>query len=93
MSSQAHREPVVIAEYPTEVQAALAAAALRDAGIRCEMVGAASAGFRAEAPGYVRLYVPHADAARARDVLERFEAQARNDEQDPNPPDDQDDPA
>lgn len=75
MASREHPEPVVIAQYATEIAATFAASALREAGVRCEMVGGASSGFKAESPGYVRILVSQADAERARLVLEDFEAQ------------------
>ncbi|MEO1008205.1 MAG: DUF2007 domain-containing protein [Planctomycetota bacterium] len=65
-SDPEHPEPVALADFRTEIQASFAVNTLREAGIRCEMVGGASAGFRAESPGYVRLLVAAADAERAR---------------------------
>jgi len=65
-----HPEPVVLAQYQSEIAATFDLNTLREAGIRCELVGAESAGFRAESPGYVRLMVPAQDADRARAILE-----------------------
>ena len=71
----AHPEPVTIGQYETEIQATFAANTLREAGIRCELVGGASSGFKAESPGYVRILVARDDAPRARQLLEDFDAQ------------------
>lgn len=70
-----HPEPVTVGQYPTEIQATFAANMLREAGIRCELLGGASSGFKAEAPGYVRLLVSANDEAKARALLEEFDAQ------------------
>ena len=70
-----HPEPVIIGEYPTEIQASFALNALREAGIRCEMVGGASSGFKAESPGYVRILVPEHEAEKARQILADFQAE------------------
>ncbi len=75
MSDPNHPEPVIIGQYPTEIQASFAMNALREAGIRCEMVGGASSGFKAESPGYVRLLVSATDEAKARMLLEEFDAE------------------
>ncbi len=75
MTNQDHPEPVIIGEYPTEIQASFAANALREAGIRCEMVGGMSSGFKAESPGYVRVLVPGDDAEKARQILVDFESE------------------
>ncbi|MEQ8317878.1 MAG: DUF2007 domain-containing protein [Phycisphaerales bacterium] len=74
-----HPEPVIIAQYATEIQATFAANMLREAGIRCEMVGGASSGFKAESPGHVRLLVSANDANKARVLLEEFDAQKSSD--------------
>lgn len=70
-----HPEPVTVGQYPTEIQATFAANMLREAGIRCELLGGASSGFKAEAPGYVRLLVSANDETKARALLEEFDAQ------------------
>jgi len=75
MTNQDHPEPVIVGQYPTEIQATFAANMLREAGIRCEMVGAASSGFKAESPGYVRLLVSTNDETKARTLLEEFGAE------------------
>lgn len=75
-----HPEPVTVAQYATEIQATFAANMLREAGIRCELLGGASSGFKAESPGYVRLLVSQRDQDRARELLEDFDAQKAADD-------------
>ncbi len=77
-----HPEPVTVAQYATEIQATFAANMLREAGIRCERLGGASSGFKAESPGYVRLLVSQRDAARAQEMLEDFNAEKAPDAED-----------
>lgn len=79
-SPEDHSEPVTLAQYATEIQATFAANMLREAGIRCELVGGASSGFKAESPGYVRLLVSQNDASRARALLEDFQAEKAPDD-------------
>ncbi|MFI4882368.1 MAG: putative signal transducing protein [Phycisphaerales bacterium JB064] len=82
MTNQDHPEPVIIGEYQTEIQATFAANMLRESGIRCELVGAASSGFKAESPGYVRILVSESDAPRARVLLEEYDAEQAEDDGD-----------
>ena len=67
-------KPVILDSTPTEAEAAMIVAALRDAGIRCQTQGALTAGFRAEAPGDVGILVRMADLERARVLLKEFRA-------------------
>jgi hypothetical protein len=60
---------LTVAERPTEVGAAIVVAALKDAGIRAVATGGFTAGFRAEAPGWVRVQTLERDAIRAREVI------------------------
>ena len=55
---QDHGEPVSVAQYKTEFEAALTKNMLVEAGIPCEIVGGMTAGFRAETPGFVKVLVP-----------------------------------
>jgi hypothetical protein len=64
--------PVVIAEFPHEFTAALARNALLAAGIPCQLTGIHTAGFRAEAPGFVRLLVPTNRRAEAQAIVDDF---------------------
>lgn len=66
------RAPVVIASYPNEFGAAMARNALVEAGIPCEMLGIHTAGFRAEAPGFVKIMVPADREDEARAIIEAF---------------------
>ncbi|UYV12649.1 MAG: DUF2007 domain-containing protein [Phycisphaera sp.] len=75
-----HPEPVTVGQFPTEIQATFAANMLREAGIRCELLGGASSGFKAESPGYVRLLVSANDETKARALLEEFNAEKAPDE-------------
>lgn len=56
--SNEHRDPVVVARYTTEFEAMLAKNMLSEAGVPVQVVGAMTAGFRAETPGIVKLIVP-----------------------------------
>lgn len=67
--------PIVIAEFPHEFTATLAKQALEAAGIPCQMTGIHTAGFRAEAPGMVRVLVPASREAEARAIMEDFLAE------------------
>lgn len=60
---------VTLVGLPNEMEAAIVVDALARCGIRASAVGAASAGFRAEAPGLVSVLVAEDDAARALEVL------------------------
>ncbi len=60
---------MVVARYPTELEAGFAASKLREAGIECRTVGGHTAGFRAEAPGQVGVMVHERDVERARGLL------------------------
>lgn len=66
--------PVVVAEFPHEFTATLATQALEAAGIPCQMTGIHTAGFRAEAPGMVRVLVPASREAEARAIMADFHA-------------------
>jgi hypothetical protein len=60
---------VTVAERPSEGGAAVLVAVLQDAGIRAVATGGFTAGFRAEAPGWVRVQTLERDAERARKIL------------------------
>jgi hypothetical protein len=71
----AHKEPdtVVLAVVPTELEAELILEALEAEGIHAEQAGQLTAGFRAEAPGGVRILVRTGDASRGLSALRRFQ--------------------
>ena len=56
--SKEHNEPVTVGRYPTEFEAMLTKNMLSEAGIPAQVVGAMTAGFRAETPGFVKVMVP-----------------------------------
>jgi hypothetical protein len=60
---------VTVAERPSEGGAAVLVAVLQDAGIRAVATGGFTAGFRAEAPGWVRVQTLERDAEQARKIL------------------------
>jgi len=69
MSSSDADKPVVLTSVPTEPLAALLVGRLQNEGIRAEMSGALTSGFRAEAAGDVQILVRPEDAVRARELL------------------------
>jgi hypothetical protein len=54
---------------PTEMEAGIVVATLNENGIRAIATGAATAGFRAEAPGWVQILVAEEDLPRAEELL------------------------
>ncbi len=68
-----------VAERSTEVAASVLVSALRDAGIRAVATGGFTAGFRAEAPGVVRVQTLERDAERAREIIAELKMQADQD--------------
>ena len=60
---------VTVAERPTEAGAAILVAVLADAGIRAVATGGFTAGFRAEAPGWVHVKTLDSDASRACQII------------------------
>ena len=70
------RRLVTVAERPTEVAAAIVVAVLRDAGIKAIATGGFTAGFRAEAPGMVRVQTFECDAERARQIINELKMQS-----------------
>ena len=61
--------PQVLVSVPGEVEAAVIVNALEEHGIGARATGGYTSGFKAEAPGEVRVLVAQADAVRAKDVL------------------------
>jgi type III secretory pathway lipoprotein EscJ len=66
------KRPVLLTTVETEAEAALLMAALRDRGIEARATGQLTSGFRAEAPGGVRILVRQSDLDRAAEVLREF---------------------
>lgn len=65
-----HSERLVLLEStPTEMEAGVIVAALEQGGIQATMTGTHTAGFRAEAPGWVKVLVAEDDLLQARTIL------------------------
>ena len=60
---------VTVAERSTEVAASVLVSVLQDEGIKAVAIGGFTAGFRAEAPGVVRVQTLEPDAERARQII------------------------
>ena len=71
---------VVLTSTPTEMAAGIIVATLEENGIKAHLTGETTAGFRAEAPGWVQVLVAAEDAPRARAILD----EVRRDENDVN---------
>ncbi len=70
MQPQDKSDPtIVLALVPHEWQATMIANALRDRGFNAQITGETTAGFRAEAPGMVRVIVPESQFEDARAAL------------------------
>ena len=61
---------LVLVSVANEMQAALIVNTLEDHGIRATATGDFTSGFRAEAPGDVRVLVKRSDLSEAREVLQ-----------------------
>ena len=64
---------VTLAMFPTELLAQMLADALGGAGINAVVAGGTTGGFRAEAPGMVKVLVAEGDTERARAVFNDWE--------------------
>ena len=64
---------VTLVRTRDEMAASLFLGALKEAGIRAEVAGGFTAGFRAEAPGYVDVVVRKKNLAEAQTVLRSFQ--------------------
>ena len=72
MTNQIHHDDedlVTVATCATEVEASILVNVLRDAGIKAVAVGGFTAGFRAEAPGWVQVKTLAEDAERSKVVI------------------------
>lgn len=68
---------VTVAKRQCEASASVLVSVLQDEGIRAIATGGYTAGFRAEAPGVVRVLTFEADAERAREIVSEIEAEIR----------------
>jgi len=78
----------VLTSVPHDFQAALIVNALQEQGIRGAVSGTYTAGFRAEAPGWVQVLVREADLPAAAAVFETVERASFDDQPDPESPSD-----
>lgn len=67
--SGTHENLVTVAERSTEAEASILVSVLNDEGIRAVATGGFTAGFRAEAPGWVAVKTLESDAERARQII------------------------
>jgi hypothetical protein len=63
---------VTLANLAGEIEATLLANELKNQGIRAEASGVMTAGFRAEAPGSVKVLIRAADHAEAKRVMDEY---------------------
>lgn len=69
--------PVVLVSLPTESEGAMVVAWLGERDILAMLEGGFTAGFRAEAPGFVKVLVRERDLDQARQALQEYEAGGR----------------
>ena len=62
-----------LTQVDNELQGSLIVAQLKEAGIHATLTGVFTAGFRAEAPGYVDVVVEEKDLDKAKQVLKTIE--------------------
>lgn len=80
MADDPHR-PIVLTTVETEGEAAVIVAALGERGIQARSIGGLTSGFRAEAPGGVRVLVRQIDFEQAQAALQEVaDAQPESDE-------------
>ena len=60
---------VEVAKRPTETEASMLVTVLADEGIKAVATSGFTAGFRAEAPGWVSVQTLESDAAKAKEIL------------------------
>jgi len=63
---------VTLAFFPSEIEATMIADELKREGIQAEPAGLLTAGFRAEAPGQVKVLVHESDYERAKALLDEY---------------------
>ncbi len=65
--------PEVVTSVRSDIEAVSIVSALSACGIEATTTGSYTAGFRAEAPGYINVIVKYADLDRAKQVLAEIE--------------------
>lgn len=70
-----HAKLVEVAKRPTESEAMILVAVLADEGIKSVATGGFTAGFVAEAPGWVSVQTLEDDAIRAKEILAELKQQ------------------
>ncbi|QDU91515.1 hypothetical protein Pla175_49440 [Pirellulimonas nuda] len=65
---------VALTTVPSDIEASIIVAALREAGMHVVATGGATAGFKAGAPGVVKVLVNEYDLQVARNTLEELKA-------------------
>jgi hypothetical protein len=70
---------VTVAERSTEVAATVLVSALADEGIRAVATGGFTAGFRTEAPGWVKVQTLEKDSQRAREIISEIKIESFDD--------------
>jgi hypothetical protein len=68
-------EPVILTSAPHEWGAGVIVSALEDEGIKATVVGENTADFRVGVPSWVPVYVAEKDLERARQILEKVQAE------------------
>lgn len=77
MAQQDQEQLAVVATAANELEAGMIVAALERHGIRARASGVLTAGFRAEAPGRVRILVRESELERAEEVLDQVEGEGK----------------
>ena len=72
MANPIDEDPVTLCVVGTEVEATMIADALTDRGVDARASGVMTGGFRAEAPGSVKILVHASELQKARAVLEAY---------------------
>ncbi|MDG2014192.1 MAG: DUF2007 domain-containing protein [Pirellulaceae bacterium] len=62
-----------LVQVENELHGSLIVSSLKEAGIHATLTGVFTAGFRAEAPGYVSVIVEAKDLAKAQEILKTIE--------------------
>jgi hypothetical protein len=73
-----HSEPVTLTAFPDEMYAQMLVDALSDDGITSEVSGGVTGGFRAEAPGMVKVLVRAEDLERAKVFFAKWEHEGKS---------------